>query len=424
MEFKNLNAAAVFEVPGVTHLCSDQLGSKLVMLSASTTSKRYISVFDLATNQLTYQYGPFTDSSTSIVWVNSTHVVLNGTGTFTPYLFNINTNTSTNYSTAVGVRQQKLQQMVSLSGGSDACYISKTLTSGVYKSFILLLTGGSTITENISTANNLSCVTVKPTNIVGLSTSFLFGTDEGTIIETQTGSALNTITLPTIPGRLSSGPSPVAKLAWDDTKKYLYVTCTDGTFYRYIYTGPSYGGGAVAPTLSGQWFMAAPSGFTNDSMCISQIPYNGHLLVAPSYTNGSVNSPVMYLSNDTDPLMTIGRQDTTGLSDVGINSTANAGWFISSIGGSTNNYLLSFPLYDILTTGVDTEAQNPVPTDIAARIIRIAYYGTAYAKVELDTTIPSSLTTINSKQSQDYYEIALIGTPGVNEKYDARRFQT
>jgi hypothetical protein len=156
-------------------------------------------------------------------------------------------------------------------------------------------------------------------------------------------------------------------------------------------------------------------------MCLSN-SINGMFLTGMSYNTTSQTCSVLYMDNTVNPLMQIGKSDFTGLTNLGINSTTNIAWIITTIGNS--QFLSTFPAYGITTTSVETRAQNPIGIDIADTIYRIAYYGPGYAKLDQVASASVGPENFTSKEDQDYYELGLIGIPGVNEKYDIRRFQS
>ena len=91
---------------------------------------------------------------------------------------------------------------------------------------------------------------------------------------------------------------------------------------------------------------------------------------------------------------------------------------------NTTNNTVKARLFSLTSTEkklVDTRIQYPLGTDISGRIVRIRDAGVGSAKVELDATIPSSLTSLTATEDHNYIEIALTLSPS---GWDVREFKT
>jgi hypothetical protein len=257
------------------------------------------------------------------------------------------------------------------------------------------------------------CVIAKPG-----ATRWIIGADgvSGTkIFEVDfAGTIQNTITPATFPGdtgAVSMGRIFSMAISGDN----LLLSTISGVIYHLQYS---------TGTLLNQYYLGQPVG-GNEGLVLSEAA-NGIVAVTPygNNTDTTLGHPIAIFDMTSNPIcimdaMTINSKNNLKCTALGM---------IPSLGrmylGDWLGKLFFIPMKGLTTQSVDTKSQDPAGIDVAANIIRIRKNPSGLLKVESAQSVSAGNAPVTANHhGYEYYEIAVKGTPGVNEKYDARKFE-
>lgn len=271
-------------------------------------------------------------------------------------------------------------------------------------------------TLNKFTGSTFTATTISPASLSGIrgnciinragSDTWLVGTSNGRVIEMDSsGTAVQTIILPTTPNTGSAPTHIVTSLCLDGNT--LYVATNIGFLFIYDYS---------SSTLIDQKMGFKSTSTTTDGGYLLAHPASGVTYSIPNITptNGAmVNQLTISASTSMIEDQAFIHFVTSKPNTIGYDYSVNVGWVLY------NNVIKLFQSPIVSTTGVQTEIQDPAGTAVAGRIVRLRDPGVGKAYVVSDQTVSAVETVIDSRQSGDYIEIALDSN---GNNFGVRRF--
>jgi hypothetical protein len=340
-----------------------------------------------------------------------------------PYLLNFSGGGTVNSITTQGLTPQtqynaRHQIMASQISAQQVCGISNT--TGQF--LCVDNSGGSPVSTKITVASKtFTCIIPKPGTT---------GTVDGFVYDfTFTGSVNKIITLPTTPVLENSAVHCVGSLSMSASD--LIISTNQGFNFHYNYT-PS------TPTLL-ETLMVRESTYyghilsemvNNQFMHVSASPsfqnYNAVALVSiGTPPNGSMEIDQVYVGYTTPQIFGCGINSNA----TGYPGYSGVGWLLipgSASGSSGSDYttlLKTFGIDGLASVSTTTQALVS-GSAVSFRSIRSLYIKTGLSRVESDSTLSSGPQTISlAVDNADYYELALVGSQGVNETADFRKVQ-
>lgn len=386
---------------GISDSCS--LGDR-VAIAVDTGANSRLLVFDMTVPSLLYDISLGGETVSGITFLTSNTVAcLNyngGVGNVRHVV--LNTSTVTTIANDFSVRPQKSNQAAGDSANTRAMYVAYTTVGTGKLGTVTDVPAVGLVTVSALSGAKGVCIKHRP----GTS-NFIVGGDNGKVIEVDfTGAVISSVTLPTTPNSGTVPSRQVANVAVSEDGNDVFVSTQEGTVFHYDWTGP---------TLLTTTTMAT-SGTVTQNMIMSDFCNN---LVIRAVEGVSTSQPTISLMHGATEL-------TTDVAVVGKTATiVNVHLTTSGYGAVvTTTKLLIFKVLGLASSNVTTRAQYPAGVDAAQRIIRLAKSNDGRFILDNDSSQASGSQTVSATFTDcEYYELSLIGTPGVNEVDDVRNFK-
>lgn len=356
-----------------------------------------------------YHYGAF---------ITDTDIVLASTVTNVPKSVNVLTGTLSTLTTQLTCfASGRSQDMIAVDRvNSKAMYPSSTAGK-----LVTIVPGSPYTTAQIS-PSGLSGKTFQCAIHKTGSVNFLTGTSDGNVYELSiTGTINKTITLPTTPNIGSAAAHPVSSMIYLDSEDILLVATHSGMLFQYTYSTSTLvdvqclrnmdtisTGGLYLSNVFNRQFIHS---------CFSR-PSDGMIWEGMRITSGG-SIPVDQL---------ISRNFLSPYPNIGVNEKHKLFWIACRSSLSTSLSCVKFISISGTAGGaVGTRGQEPANVDVDHRILRLANYGNCNYDLTVDQNVSNGsedgeVFVDSPIQGAEEIEISVIGTPEVDEAFQARRY--
>lgn len=247
------------------------------------------------------------------------------------------------------------------------------------------------------------------------SSNFYVGSNDGKVHEVSySGTISQTITLPTTIPNSGSGPThAVCNLATDDGSN-LWVSTRYGFLFHYDMSGP---------TLKGTYFLGSSNSGVDvtTGLMLSNIVGN-LMLVGYENSAGTADGALVTLWDvSQEPSLQVDEiwlPDVSNLQGLWIDSASSSAIIVNGANA------IVMQISGLEAGSEIARLQNPVGTDLTNHTYRLVTSKEYRTRLEReDDNIAGSVSVACARKGENYTEIAVHGTPGVDEIGSIRRFK-
>lgn len=392
---------------GITFRSVCASGSTLIAVTTEPRLRKYIvnntSMQFFASSALT---GGSVPGGVTFISPASVCVAFSTTARFD--IYDANTLASTGITTnATTVNRTSNQQVA----GIPALNLAMATSSTNGRLTLVGLTCAAAINPSVLSGQQAKCIIAKPD-----SNTWLVGTNNGKIVEINSGGAVLTVVHVASTPAVSAPTIAVNSLSYHNN---MVLACTDtgqvatyswptGTLiHRLPITSSSTTNSTVlCASVSGTTLMTTQNNISTNYKGLEEVWFE----------TGTINLDCSFFN-----------ETATGIIETGIEPGLAYAWAI--FGTSSGPLVRIFNLTSTAKTLIPTRAMDPLGTDIAQRILRIRdCNGIGNAVVEVDQTVFPGTSNITATEDRNYIEISIKGNiVNGNPPYvawDIREFQS